>query len=50
MGKRYLPGQLPAGEPKVFDPTNTATIYTTIPDSDRAPTYPSPNKPLPAAS
>jgi hypothetical protein len=50
MGKRYLPGKLPSGEPKVFDPANTVTVYTTVPDSDKAPTYPSPNKPLPAAS
>jgi hypothetical protein len=49
MGKRYLPGQLPAGEPKAFDPTNTITIYDTVPAADQPPSYPSPNKPLPPA-
>lgn len=30
-GKRYLPGQWPKGEPKVFDPAGAVSIYDTPP-------------------
>jgi hypothetical protein len=40
MGKRYLPGQFPTGEPPNFDNTNTVTVYDTLPPQDRYPSYP----------
>lgn len=30
-GKRYLPGQWPDSEPKVFDPDGAVTVYTDLP-------------------
>ena len=30
-GKRYLPGQWPESEPKVFDPDGAVTVYTELP-------------------
>jgi hypothetical protein len=40
MGKRYLPGQWPAGDPKVFATENTVTMYSERPPQDRFPEYP----------
>ena len=40
MGKRYLPGQFPAGEPPNFDPNNTVTVYDKLPPQDQYPSYP----------
>ncbi|CAA9269153.1 MAG: hypothetical protein AVDCRST_MAG50-3376 [uncultured Acidimicrobiales bacterium] len=39
MGKRYLPGELPA-ELKVFDPAGTSLLYTARPEGDKPPQYP----------
>lgn len=44
MGKRYLAGQWPDSDPRVFDPANTATIYEEPPPQDRWPEYPPPNR------
>lgn len=41
-GKRYLPGQWPEGEPKLFDPAGAVTIYDTRPPTDAIPDYPPP--------
>lgn len=41
-GQRYLPGQWPEGEPDVFDPETSVTLFTEVPPADRAPSYPSP--------
>jgi hypothetical protein len=43
-GKRYLPGQWPAGEPPVFDASSSVTQFATLPPADRPPSYPSPAK------
>jgi hypothetical protein len=43
-GKRYLPGQWPAGEPPVFQPATSVTQFRTLPPADRPPSYPSPAK------
>jgi hypothetical protein len=40
LGKRYLPGQLPAATFKGFDPANTATLYKQLPPPDQFPDYP----------
>jgi len=42
MGKRYLPGEWPDGEPNVFNPANTATVYEKPPPPDQWPEYPPP--------
>ncbi len=39
MGKRYLPGQHPTTDPKVFTKDGTVVIYDEIPESDRPPSY-----------
>jgi hypothetical protein len=41
-GKRYLPGQLTAGDPHWFDPNDphSVIIYSKPPPSDQWPTYP----------
>lgn len=42
-GKRYLPGQWPEGEPKLFVDDGTAiALYDTIPKDDQPPDYPPP--------
>ncbi len=43
-GKRYLPGQWPRGEPDVFDPATSVTLFETVPAADQPPSYPSPAK------
>jgi hypothetical protein len=40
MGKRFLPGQFPPGEPPNFDPANTVTVYDKLPPQDQYPSYP----------
>ena len=42
MGKRFLPGEHPKGEPFVFNTKNTVTIYENPPPADKWPCYPSP--------
>lgn len=39
-GVRYLPGQHPDREPKVFDRNGAVTTYNTRPAADKAPDYP----------
>ena len=39
-GKRYLPGELPTTEPKVFDPNGTVLLFPERPETDRPPSYP----------
>jgi hypothetical protein len=41
-GKRYLPGEMPAGEPRAFDPEGAVDLYTKIPEDQRPPSYPKP--------
>ncbi len=41
-GKRYLPGEWPEGEPKVFDPEGTVTILDEAPAAEKPKDYPSP--------
>lgn len=41
-GTRYLPGQWPATDSKVFDPDGAIDRYFTPPESERTPDYPSP--------
>lgn len=43
-GKRYLPGQWPTGEPDVFNPDTSVTLFETVPAADQPPSYPSPAK------
>ncbi len=43
-GKRYLPGQWPAGESRAFDPAGAVTILDQVPPSEAPPDYPSPAK------
>lgn len=43
-GKRYLPGQWPAGEPDVFKPDTSVIQLTKLPAADQPPSYPSPAK------
>jgi hypothetical protein len=46
-GKRYLPGQWPKGQPKLFGSSkDSVTLYTTLPDGITLPDY----QPLPANS
>jgi hypothetical protein len=39
-GKRFLPGEWPAGEPKAFVTDGTTLLYTERPPQDRLPEYP----------
>ena len=39
-GKRFLPGEWPTGEPKVFVTEGTSLLYTERPAPDRLPEYP----------
>jgi hypothetical protein len=41
-GKRYLPGQIPSGEPDMFNTAGTVTIYSDYPPGEAPPSYPSP--------
>lgn len=41
-GKRYLPGTVPPGEPKMFDPAGSVTIVESVAPDDAPPDYPSP--------
>jgi hypothetical protein len=41
-GRRYLPGQWPTGEPDVFDPASSVTLFRQLPPNDTPPSYPSP--------
>lgn len=41
-GTRYLPGQWPDTDPKVFDPEGAVDRYTERPASEQPPDYPSP--------
>jgi hypothetical protein len=38
-GRRFKPGQWPAGEPRVFDPAGSAAIYDEPPPQDKPPAY-----------
>lgn len=38
-GKRYLPFEIPLGEPKMFDKANTETYYLERPAQDKLPVY-----------
>jgi hypothetical protein len=42
QGRRYLPGQWPRGQPAVFDPATSVTVFQELPPGDRSPQYPSP--------
>ncbi len=42
MGKRFLPGEHPTGEPAAFATSNTTTMYQEPPKADQWPCYPSP--------
>jgi hypothetical protein len=44
-GERYLPGEWPDEPPDVFDPDNSVTVYTELPDGITLPDY----EPLPPA-
>jgi hypothetical protein len=44
-GKRYLPGTVPAGEPKAFQQEGSIALLTEVPADERPPDYPSPNGP-----
>jgi hypothetical protein len=39
-GKRYLPGQHPTSDPRVFDPNGSPTMLDAVPPNERAPDYP----------
>ena len=39
-GRRYLPGEHPATDPKAFDRDGTVTMYSQPPPADRSPDYP----------
>jgi len=41
-GRRYLPGQWPTGEPDVFNPASSVTLFHQLPPNDAPPSYPSP--------
>ena len=38
--KRYSAGEWPKGEPKLFDPSNSISHFTELPESDKVPDYP----------
>ncbi len=42
-GKRYLPGEWPEEELRMFDPEGTVTIFDEAPPEEAPPDYPSPN-------
>jgi Periplasmic binding protein len=42
MGKRYLPSQWPSAPIKLFDPSTSSAVLTTLPPADAPPSYPSP--------
>jgi hypothetical protein len=39
-GKRYLPGQIPTGDPPMFNTADTVTIYSNYPPGEAPPNYP----------
>jgi hypothetical protein len=41
-GKRYLPGEIPDGAPKVFSADGSVTLYERSPEADLVSDYPSP--------
>ncbi len=41
-GKRYVLGQWPTTDPKVFDPDGAVALYRELPPTDKTPDYPSP--------
>jgi hypothetical protein len=41
-GKRYLPGQWPTSDPKVFQTEGAISLYTEVPKAEEVPQYPSP--------
>ena len=41
-GRRYLPGEMPSTPANVFDEEGSVLIYDEIPESEKAPEYPSP--------
>ena len=43
-GKRYLPGQHPNADPRVFDPNGSPTILGERPANERGPDYPPPSR------
>jgi len=43
-GKRYLPGQWPTGDPKVFDEQSSVAIYDKVPPEDTPVDYPRPTR------
>jgi hypothetical protein len=44
MGKRWTLDQIPATDPGLFNPSNSVTIFTTVPKAYQPPQYPSPAK------
>jgi hypothetical protein len=40
-GLRYLPGQIPSGSPKMFDPNGAINLYDNYPPGEAPPNYPS---------
>ena len=38
-GKRYLPGQIPSGEPSMFSSAGTVTIFSNYPPGEAPPKY-----------
>jgi hypothetical protein len=42
MGKRFLPGQWPRGNPDVFNPATSVSVFSSLPPADRPPSYPPP--------
>ena len=44
-GTRYLPGQIPSGLPKMFDPAGTITVYENYPPGEAPPNYSKPVAP-----
>jgi hypothetical protein len=43
-GKRYLPGQIPSGSPKMFDLNGAITTYNSYPPGEAPPSYASPKR------
>jgi hypothetical protein len=43
-GRRYIPGQWPSTNPRVFDPAGTVLIHQKHPPGEEPPSYPRPSK------
>jgi hypothetical protein len=43
-GKRYIPGEWPSTNPKVFDPKGTVLLFSNYPPGEAPPSYPRPSK------